>query len=85
MPEARTNNLNDDALRNGLDRLDELANEKDRAMEGMAEVLAELEAAGHPKKVVRQLLTLRRMSDEKRTKVLQDHELFDAYINSLNF
>lgn len=80
MSEAGHNAVNAGQLRSYIDRVERLEFQKKEIGEDISEVYAEVKSSGFDPKIVRKIVAMRRVDDEKRK---EEEAILGLYLNAL--
>lgn len=69
-----------DRLRSFIERVEKLEEEKKEVSEQVKDVMSEAKSAGYDTSIIRQILRLRKLDDQKRN---EQDELLTLYMNAL--
>lgn len=79
-PASSVGGISGDRLRQFIERIERLEEEKSGIADDIRDVYAEAKSAGYESKILRQVVKLRKMDQQKRQ---EQEELLDAYLNAL--
>lgn len=78
--ETYTGGVSGDRLKQYIERVERLTEEKDGIAEDIRDIYAEAKSAGFETKVMRQLVKLRKMDNQKR---IEQEELLELYKSAI--